>query len=152
MLFWQLVVAICFVGTICPAAYLFAVHHLGFRLSPLHLLIGGIAPGFVLSAFVVDAVLRGQFRLTVRSAMWMLLPLAMEVIVASLNWKWSSIDRIAVGITFLLVIALLGAIYYRSKAAFTAIAVISVLYSRSNLNSKSISPGDSPVVEIGRCD
>ena len=138
VLFWQLVVAICFVGTICPAAYLFAVHHLGFRLSRLHLLIGGIVPGFVLSAFVVDAVLRGQFRLTVRSAMWMLLPLAMEVIVASLNWKWSSIDRIAVGITFLLVIALLGAIYYRSKAAFTAIAVISVLlYGRTLILSQS---------------
>ena len=138
VLFWQLVVAICFVGTICPAAYLFAVHHLGFRLSRLHLLIGGIVPGFVLSAFVVGAVLRGQFRLTVRSAMWMLLPLAMEVIVASLNWKWSSIDRIAVGITFLLVIALLGAIYYRSKAAFTAIAVISVLlYGRTLILSQS---------------
>lgn len=138
VLFWQLVVAICFVGTICPAAYLFAVHHLGFRLSRLHLLIGGIAPGFVLSALVVDAVLRGQFRLTVRSAMWMLLPLAMEIIVASLNWKWSSIDRIAVGITFLLVIALLGAIYYRSKAAFTAIAVISVLlYGRTLILSQS---------------
>jgi hypothetical protein len=138
VLFWQLLVAICFVGTICPAAYLFAVHHLGFRLSRLQLLIGGIVPGFVLSALVVDAVLRGELRLTIRSAMWMLLPLAMEVIVSSLNWKWSSIDRIAVGITFLLVIALLGAIHYRSRAAFTALAVISVLlYGRPLILSRS---------------
>jgi hypothetical protein len=138
VLFWQLVVVICFVGTICPAAYLFAVHHLGFRLSRLQLLIGGIVPGFVLSAFVVDAVLRGELRLTVRSAMWILLPLAMELIVVSLNWKWWSIDRIAVGMTFLIAIALLGAIHYRSKAAFTAIAVISVfLYGRTLILSRT---------------
>jgi hypothetical protein len=138
VLFWQLLLIACLAGTIFPAVYLFAVHHLGFRLSRLQLLIGGIVPGFVLSALVVDAVLRGELRLTIRSAMWMLLPLAMEVIVASLDLKWSSIDWIAVGITFLLFIALLGAIHYRSKAAFTAIAVISVfLYGRPLILSRS---------------
>ena len=138
VLFWQLLVAICLVGTIWPAAYLFAVHHLGFRLSRLQLLIGGIVPGFVLSAFVVDAVLREKLRLTIRSTMWTLLPLVMEVAVASLNWKWSSIDRGAVGITFLLVIALLGAIHYRSKATFIAIALISVVcYGRPLILSRT---------------
>lgn len=138
LLFWQLLVAICFVGTIWPAAYLFAVHHLGFGLSRLQLLIGGIVPGFVLGAFVVDAVFRGELRLTIWSAIWMLLPLAMEVTVASLNWNWSAIDRTAVGITFLLIISLLGAIHYRSKAAFIAIALLSIfLYGRPLMLSRS---------------
>jgi hypothetical protein len=139
LLFWQLVLGICFVGTICPPAYLFAVHHLGFGLSRIQLLVGGIVPGFVLSAFVVDAVLRGELRLTIRSSMWIFLPFAMEVIVMSVNWQWLATDRVAVVVIFFLIIALLCAIYYRSRFAFLAIAVISVfLYGRPLILSRPL--------------
>lgn len=137
VLFWQLLLIICLVATIFPAVYLFAVHHLGFGLSRIQLLAGAIVPGFVLSAFTVDAVLRGELRLTVRSAVWLLVPLIAESVMAFLIWRRFPIDARAVVATFLLVAALLGSIYWRSNAAFIGVAVLSAfLYGRALILSR----------------
>ena len=45
VLFWQLLLTVCFLGTFWPAAYLFAVHYLGFGLSRIQLLVGGVIQG-----------------------------------------------------------------------------------------------------------
>jgi hypothetical protein len=137
MLFWQLVLIVCLAGTIFPAVYLFAVYHLGFGLSRIQLLGGGIVPGFVLSAFTMDAILRGELRLTVRSAAWLLVPLIAESVIALLIWRRLPIDARAVVATFLLVAALLGSIYWRSIPAFIGVAVLSTfLYGRALILSR----------------
>jgi hypothetical protein len=139
VLFWQLFLIACLAGTIFPAVYLFAVHHLGFGLSPIQLLGGGIVPGFVLSAFTVDAIFRSKLRLTVRSAAWLLVPLIAESVVALLVWRQLRIDAVAVVATFLLVAALLGSIYWRSIPAFIGVAVVSTfLYGRALILSRPL--------------
>ncbi len=137
VLFWQLLLIACLAGTIFPAVYLFAVHHLGFGLSRIQLLGGGIVPGFVLSAFTVDAIFRSELRLTIRSAAWLLAPLAAESVVALLIWHRLSIDAVAVAATFLLVAALLGSVYWRSIPALILVAVVSTfLYGRALILSR----------------
>lgn len=137
VLFWQLLLIVCLAGTIFPAVYLFAVHHLGFGLSRIQLLGGGIVPGFVLSAFTVDAILRGELRLTIRSMAWLLVPLVAESVVAFWVWHKLPIDAVAVVATFLLVAAVLGAIYWRSIPAFIGVAVLSTfLYGRTLILSR----------------
>jgi hypothetical protein len=139
VLFWQLVLIVCLAGTIFPAVYLFAVHHLGFGLSRIQLLGGGIVPGFVLSAFTMDAILRGELRLTVRSAAWLLAPLVAESVVAFWVWHRLPIDGVAVVATFLLVAALLGSIYWRSIPALIGVAVVSTfLYGRTLILSRPL--------------
>jgi hypothetical protein len=139
VLFWQLLLIACLAGTIFPAVYLFAVHHLGFGLSPIQLLGGGIVPGFVLSAFTVDAIFRGELRLTIRSAAWLLAPLIAESVVALLIWHRLPIDAAAVAATFLLVAALLGSIYWRSIPALIGVAVVSTfLYGRALILSRPL--------------
>jgi len=119
--------------------YLFAVHHLGFGLSRIQLLGGGIVPGFVLSAFKVDAIFRGELRLTIRSAAWVLAPVVAESVVALLIWHRLPIDLVAVAATFLLVAALLGCIYWRSIPALIAVAVVcTFLYERTLILSRSL--------------
>ena len=131
VLFWQIVLIACLAGTIFPAIYLFAVHHLGFGLSPIQLLGGGIVPGFVLSAFTVDAIFRGELRLTIRSAAWLLAPLVAESVVALLIWHPLHVDAVAVVATFLLIAGLLGSLYWRSIPALITVAVVSTfLYGR----------------------
>ena len=139
VLFWQIVLIVCLAGTIFPAVYLFAVHHLGFGLSRIQLLFGGIVPGFVLSAFTVDAIFRGELRLTIRSAAWLLAPLVAESVVALLVWHRLSIDAVAVAATFLLVAALLGFIYWRSIPLLIGVAVVStLLYGRALILSRPL--------------
>jgi hypothetical protein len=137
VLFWQIVLIACLAATIFPAVYLFAVHHLGFGLSRIQLLGGGIVPGFVLSAFTMDAILRGELRLTIRSAAWVLAPLIAESVIALLIWRRLPIDARAVVATFLLVAALLGSIYWRSIPALIVVAVVSTfLYGRALILSR----------------
>jgi hypothetical protein len=139
VLFWQLFLIACLAGTIFPPVYLFAVHHLGFGLSRIQLLFGGIVPGFVLSAFTVDAIFRGELRLTIRSAAWLLAPLVAESVVALLVWHRLPIDAVAVAATFLLVAALLGSIYWCSIPALIGVAVVSTfLYGRALILSRPV--------------
>jgi hypothetical protein len=139
VLFWQLVLIVCLAGTIFPAVYLFAVHHLGFGLSRIQLLGGGIVPGFVLSAFTVDAILRGELRLTIRSVAWLLAPLVAESVVAFWVWHRLPIDAVAVAATFSLVAALLGSIHWRSIPALIGVAVVSTfLYGRALILSRPL--------------
>jgi hypothetical protein len=128
VLFWQLILSACLAATIFPTVYLFAVHHLGFGLSRIQLLVGGIIPGFVLSAFAVDSIFRNELRLTIRSAAWLLLPVTAEVIIALLAWRKLPIDAVAVGATLLLVGGLLASIYWRSITTLVGIAILSVLF------------------------
>jgi hypothetical protein len=119
--------------------YLFAVHHLGFGLSRIQLLGSGIVPGFVLSAFKVDAIFRGELRLTIRSAAWVLAPVVAESVVALLIWHRLPIDLAAVAATFLLAAALLGCIYWRSIPALIAVAVVcTFLYGRTLILSRPL--------------
>jgi hypothetical protein len=139
VLFWQIVLIVCLAGTVFPAVYLFAVHYLGFGLSRIQLLGGGIVPGFVLSAFTVDAIFRGELRLTIRSAAWLLAPLVAESVVALLIWDRLPIDAVAVAATFLLVAALLSSIYWRSIPALIGVAVVSTfLYGRELILTRSL--------------
>jgi hypothetical protein len=139
VLFWQIVLIVCLAGTIFPAVYLFAVHHLGFGLSPIQLLGGGIVPGFVLSAFTVDAIFRGELRLTIRSLAWLVAPLVAESVVALLIWHELSIEAVAIAATFLLVAALLGSLYWRSIPALVGVAVVSAfLYGRELILSRPL--------------
>ena len=136
---WQLFVLACIVATIFPTVYLFAVHHLGFGLSPIQLLGGAIIPGFVLSAFTVDAILRGELRLTIRSVAWLLVPVALEGATALFVWRPLPINVSAVWITLLLIAALLGASYWRCVPAFVGLAVFSVLlYGRPLILSRPL--------------
>ncbi len=139
VILWQVLLIICLVGTVFPAAYLFAVHHLGFGLSRIQLLAGAIIPGFVLSAFTVDAILHGKLRLTIASAIWLLIPLVAELIVALWSWRPLPINALAVLATFALVTALLGSIRRRSMSALIAIAVLSTfLYGRTLILSRPL--------------
>ncbi|MGB8476863.1 MAG: hypothetical protein WCE61_22520 [Candidatus Acidiferrum sp.] len=135
--FWQIFLLVCLAGTIFPSLYLFAVHHLGFGFSRIQVLSGAIVPGFVLSAYAVDAVLRGKIRLTIWSGSWLLLPLAGEVIVALIVWRQSPLQPLAVGVTLLFVLALLAATFWRSVPVFLGVAVLSVLcYGRPLILSR----------------
>jgi len=75
-LYWQIFLLACLAGTIFPQLYLFAVHHLGFGLSRIQVLAGGIIPGFVVSAYVVDALGRGKLSLSLRTLGGLLVPVA----------------------------------------------------------------------------
>ncbi|MEO7165981.1 MAG: hypothetical protein ABI016_02985 [Chthoniobacterales bacterium] len=135
--FWQLFLLVCLAGTIFPALYLFAVHHLGFGFSRIQLLCGGIVPGFVLSAYAIDAVLQGNFRLTIARAGWLLLPLAGEILVALIIWRSISLSSFAIAATLLLVLGLVAAIVWRSIPGFVGLALLSVfLYGRPLLLSR----------------
>ena len=126
--FWQASLVICLAGTIFPSLYLFAVHHLGFGFSRIQVLSGAIVPGFVLSAHAVDAVLRCKIHLTIWSGTWLLLPLAGEVIVAVILWRQMPLVQLAVGVTLLLVLVLLAAIFWRSVPVFLGVAVLSIVF------------------------
>ena len=137
--FWQVFLLVCLAGTIFPSLYLFAVHHLGFGFSRIQVLSGAIVPGFVLSAYAVDAVLRGKIRLTIWSGSWLLLPLAGEVIVALIVWRQTPLQPLAVGATLLLVLALVAAIFWRSVPVFLGVAVLSILiYGRPLILSRPL--------------
>ena len=138
-LFWQIFLIASLAATIFPGAYLFAVHHLGFGLSRIQLAGGGIIPGFVLSALSIDAILRGKLRLTVRSAIWLLIPLVAESMVALLIWNRLTINAGAIVITCVLIIALLCSLRWRSIPGFIAIAVAStLLYGRVLILSRPL--------------
>lgn len=140
ILFWQIILTLCLIGTIFPAVYLFSVHYLGFGLSRIQLLGGGIVPGFVLSAFAVDAILRGDLRVTIRSVSWFFAPLVMESIVAFLVWRQFPINPMAVAVTCVLVVALLCAIYWHSPPALIGVAVMSTfLYGHALILSRPLS-------------
>ncbi len=138
--FWQIFLLVCLAGTIIPSLYLFAVHHLGFGFSRIQVLSGAIVPGVVLSAYAVDAVLRGKIRLTTWSGAWLLLPLAGEVIVALIVWRQTPLLPLAVGATLLLVLALLAAIFWRSVPVFLGVVVLSIFsYGRPLILSRPLS-------------
>lgn len=148
--FWQVFLLVCLAGTIIPSLYLFAVHHLGFGFSRIQVLSGAIVPGFVLSAYAVDAVLRGKIRLTIGTGAWLLLPLAGEMIVALIVWRQTPLLPLAIGATLLLVLALLAAIFWRSIPVFLGIAVFSVFfYGRPLILSRPLSSiqRSSPLVK-----
>ena len=137
MMFWQAVILICLAGTIFPSLYLFAVHYLGFGFSRIQLFCGALIPGFVLSAYTIDAVLRGKFRLTAYSLAWLLLPLALEITVSLVIWQPKALAPFAVGLTVLLVLALVPALYYRSAPAILGITLLSVfVYGRPLILSR----------------
>ena len=71
---WRLFLLFCTAATISSAIYLFAVRHLGFGFSRIQLLCGAIVPGFVLAGYTIDAVVRGNFRLTSWSTGSLFLP------------------------------------------------------------------------------
>ncbi len=127
-LFWQIFLLVCLATTIFPSLYLFAVHYLGFGFSRIQLAGGGIIPGFVLSAFTIDAILRGELRLTLRSAVWLVIPVIAELIVALLMWRGNAFYVTAITITFLLVGALAWALRSRNVPGFVALAILSALF------------------------
>ncbi len=87
LLYWQIFLLACLAGTIFPQLYLFAVHHLGFGLSRIQLLSGGIIPGFVLSAYTVDALARGKVMSVSLWGVEVCLPSALLALVATFAWR-----------------------------------------------------------------
>ncbi len=148
VLLWHVILIACLAGTILPAVYLFAIHHLGFGLSRIQLLGGGIVPGFVLSAFTIDAIIRGELRLTIRSAAWVLAPVVAESVVALLIWRRLPIDATAIAATFLLVAVLLGSIYWRSIPGTHRGCRCVHISLRTSIDPKSSAPDDSHFVEV----
>jgi hypothetical protein len=139
VLFWQLFLIACLAGTIFPAVYLSAVHHLGFGLSRIQLLAGGIVPGFVLSAFTVDAFLKCDLRLTSCTVVWLLLPVLAQAVVALFIWRQDRLDIVAIVVTLLLLAGLLAALYSRSIPVITAIAILSAFfYGRTLILSRPL--------------
>ena len=59
---WYGVIGLCFLGTVWPSAYLFAVHNLGFNLSRSLLISGAIIPGFIICAYAVDGLFEPQHK------------------------------------------------------------------------------------------
>jgi hypothetical protein len=127
-LFWQVFLLACLAGTIFPSVYLFAVHYLGFGLSRIQLGGGGIIPGFVLSAITMDAIIRGEFRFSKFSAIWLLLPIVGESLVALLFWNHLVLRASAIALTVLLVGAVLCALRWRSIPALVAVSVVSTFF------------------------
>lgn len=126
--YWRLFLLSCAAATISPAIYLFAVRHLGFGFSRIQLLCGAIVPGFVLAGYAIDAVVRGDFRLTSWSTGWLFLPLAAEAAAAFSIWRLLPLHPLAVGATCLFVLALVGAVRWRASWAFVGLAIVSTLF------------------------
>ena len=148
--FWQVFLLVCLAGTIFPSIYLFAVHHLGFGFSRIQVLSGAIVPGFVLSAYAVDAVLRGKIRLTIWSGAWLLLPLAGEVIVALIVWRQTPLLPLAVGATLLLVLALLAAIYLALCAGVSRSRSLFRILLRATIDPQPIALDHSALLPADR--
>jgi hypothetical protein len=55
---WQLFSILCFLATVWPPAYLFAVRYMGFHLSRVQLLASAFIPAFILSAYSIDSILK----------------------------------------------------------------------------------------------
>ncbi len=51
---WHAFIALCFIGTLWPAAHIFAAKHMGFNLSATTFVSGAIIPAFILVAYAVD--------------------------------------------------------------------------------------------------
>ena len=80
---------------------------------------------------MVDAVLRGSFRLTIGKIGWLLLPLAGKILVALTVWHRTPLVLSAIVATLLLVFALLAALFWRSIPGLIVIALLSAfLYGR----------------------
>ena len=148
--FWQIFLLVFLAGTIFPSLYLFAVHHLGFGFSRIQVLSGAIVPGFVLSAYAVDAVLLGKIRLTIWSGSWLLFPLAGEVIVALIVWRQTPLLPLAFGATLLLVLALLAAIFWRSAPVFSRSRSSFGILLRTATDPEPAALDDSAFVRAGR--
>ncbi len=135
--FWRVFLLLCLAGTFSPVVYLFAVHHLGFGFSRIQLLCGAMVPGFVLSAYLVDAALRGTFPLTMGRAGWLLLPVAAEILVAVSVWRPLPLSGFSVAATLFLVLSLLPVISRRSSPGFVGLALLSAfLYGRPLILSR----------------
>ena len=136
-IFWQATLLLCLAGTIFPSVYLFAVHHLGFNLSRIQLVGGAMIPGFVLSAYTMDAILRGELRFTARSVAWLLLPFLGEALVASIIWKPGFLYLGAIFLTLAIVIAFGYFIRSRSTLLLLGLALTSgCFYGRSLVLSR----------------
>jgi len=55
---WQAFILICAVATVLPGVYLFAVRHMGFNLSAVIPIVGGLIPAAIVTAFVADDLIR----------------------------------------------------------------------------------------------
>jgi len=54
---WQAFILLCFIGTVWPAAHLFAVRHMGFNMSAIIFIGGAMIPSFILVGYAVDSLL-----------------------------------------------------------------------------------------------
>lgn len=77
---WQAFILLCFIGTIWPAAYLFAVRYMGFNLSAVILIGGAIIPASILVGYAVDYLLyedKGGAPLRKAAVLLPILPMAL---------------------------------------------------------------------------
>jgi len=55
---WHAFILVCAVATVSPGVYLFAVRHMGFNMSAVIPIVGGLIPAAVVTAFVADYLIR----------------------------------------------------------------------------------------------
>jgi len=80
LLAWQLFIFFCLLLTVWPAAYLFAVRHMGFHLSPMHILGGALIPGFVLCGYALNDILKNRISRKLSSLLFAALLLVMSAV------------------------------------------------------------------------
>lgn len=137
--YWQVFLVASLLGTIIPALYLFAVHHLGFGLSRIQLLAGGIVPGFILCGYSFDRILKKELSLTFAGVGWALLPFVELGAVAIFVWPSEQLHVAAVIVSLGLLAGLLCSLYFRSIALMVGLAIISaLLYGRPLILSRPL--------------
>src|SRR5206468_6468327 len=75
---WQLLCLLCLLANTWPPAYVFAIRHLGFYLSPFDPQRGATIPAFVVAAYAADHVLQRGLRQRLVACAVLLVPLAMS--------------------------------------------------------------------------
>ena len=137
---WQLFLIACLAGTIFPGISPVCSSSSRFRAISHPLGRRGNHSRLCFERFHSDAILRCELRLTIRSAIWLLIPVTAESVVALFVWRPLSIDVAAVLLTFLFVIALVCCWHWRSIPGSLAIAVVAVLlYGRTLILSRPLS-------------
>lgn len=126
---WQIFTIICLLGNIWPTAYLFAVHNLGFHLSRCRLLTGALIPGFILSGYALDSIIKRKLMKPISLIAWGLLPIivlsTMHLLIL-LKFSYSVNVKYLI-MSWVIVLSLIILIISRKYVLIQALAFVSVL-------------------------
>jgi len=135
---WQVFIFLCFIGTVWPAAHMFAVRHMGFNMSATTFIGGAVIPVFILVGYAVDNILYAdEGRAPLRNAVvfFSLIPLALLFIIYGVKLT-AIIDMRYLILNIVIIIILYALCILRSKSLKTygllALTLVTVfVYGRS---------------------